>query len=102
MLLNSLWVASIDLSIEQNVLTVSAERHWQPVEGDELVANERRQGSFTRQLFLGNTLDPDGILATYENGVLTLTIPISQRAKPRRIQIAVEQRQDTIPTAASA
>ena len=94
--------SSIDLSVEQNVLTISAERHWQTVEGDEVVANERRQGHFSRQLFLGNTLDTDGIHATYEAGVLTLTIPVSERAKPRRIQVATEQRQDAIETKASA
>jgi HSP20 family protein len=90
--------ASIDLSVEQNILTVSAERHWQAVEGDEVVANERRQGRFTRQLFLGDTLDAEGIHASYENGVLTLTIPISERAKPRRIEVATEHHQEAIET----
>jgi len=91
--------ASIELSVEQNVLTISAERHWQPVEGDQVVANERRQGTFTRQLFLGNALDADRIHASYENGVLTLTIPVAERAKPRKIEVASEPRQDA--TAAS-
>jgi HSP20 family protein len=90
--------ASIDLSVEQNVLTVSAERHWQAVEGDEVVANERRQGRFTRQLFLGNTLNTERIHASYENGVLTLTVPISERAKPRRIEVATESKQEAIET----
>jgi HSP20 family protein len=94
--------SSIDLSIEQNVLTISAERHWQRVEGDEVVANERRQGRFSRQLFLGNTLNADGIHASYEAGVLTLTIPVSERAKPRRIEVASDQRQDAIATTASS
>jgi HSP20 family protein len=93
--------SSIDPSVEQNVLTISAERHWQPVEGDEVVANERRQGTFSRQLFLGNTLNPDGIHASYEAGVLTLTIPVSERAKPRRIEVATEQQQDAIATTSS-
>ena len=55
--------------------TVSAERHWEAVEGDELVANERRQGTFSRQMILGNALDVDKIHATYENGVLTPPSP---------------------------
>jgi HSP20 family protein len=88
--------SSIELSVEQNVLTISAERHWQPVEGDQVVANERRQGTFTRQLFLGNALDAERIHATYENGVLTLTIPVAERAKPRKIEVASESRQDAI------
>ncbi|MEA3218849.1 MAG: hypothetical protein QOJ19_5005 [Acidimicrobiia bacterium] len=79
--------SSIDLSVEQNVLTVNAERDWQPVEGDQLIASERRHGGFNRQLFLGNTLDVDHIHATYESGVLTVTIPVAERAKPRKIDV---------------
>ena len=74
--------ASIDVSTEQNVLTISAERHWEAVEGEEVVANERRQGTFSRQLFLGNALNADDIHATYDNGVLTLRSPSPRR--PRR------------------
>src|SRR5215207_1712537 len=87
---------SIDVSAEQNVLTISAERHWQPVEGDQVVANERPQGRFTRQLFLGNALDADGIHATYDNGVLTLTIPVAEKAKPRKVEISSSSGQQAI------
>ncbi len=80
--------ASIDVTVERNVLTVRAERRWSRREGDELVAAERPQGTFTRQLFLGDTLDPDRLEATYDQGVLTLTIPVAERAKPRRVQIS--------------
>jgi HSP20 family protein len=82
--------ASIDLNLEQNVLTVSAERHWQQVEGDQVIANERRQGTFTRQLFLGNALDGDKIHASYDSGVLTLTIPVAEKAKPRKITVEAQ------------
>src|SRR4029078_13072849 len=67
--------ASIDLTVERNSLTVGAERHWQQVEGDQIVASERRQGTFTRQLSLGDGLDTDRIEASYDNGVLTPTVP---------------------------
>ncbi len=79
---------SIDLTVEKNVLTVHAER-TRPASGDdvEMVAAERPQGTFSRQLFLGDTLDTDGIEADYQAGVLTLRIPISERAKPRKVQI---------------
>ncbi len=79
---------SIDLTVEKNVLTVHAERS-RPTEADdvELVAAERPHGTFSRQLFLGDTLDPDGIDADYQAGVLTLRIPISERARPRRVEI---------------
>ncbi len=90
--------SSIDVSTEQNVLTVSAERHWEAVEGDELVANERRQGTFSRQMILGNALDVDKIHATYENGVLTLTIPVAEKAKPRKIEISTSGSQQAIDT----
>ena len=79
---------SIDCTVERNVLTVRAERRRPSGENVELVAAERPMGTFTRQLFLGDTLDTDRLEAGYENGVLTLRIPIAERAKPRRITVA--------------
>jgi HSP20 family protein len=78
---------SIDCTVERNVLTVRAERRRAAGDNVELVAAERPMGTFTRQLFLGDTLDTDKLEAGYENGVLTLRIPISERAKPRRIAV---------------
>ena len=78
---------SIDVTVERNVLSVRAERRLPRQPGDEFVVAERPQGSFTRQLFLGETLDPDRLEAAYDQGVLTLTIPVAERAKPRRIEI---------------
>lgn len=79
--------SSIDLTVEKNVLTVSAERRWQPTNGDEVVVAERPQGSFSRQLFLGEGLDPERIEARYDNGVLTVSVPVAERAKPRKVEI---------------
>jgi HSP20 family protein len=79
--------ATIDVSAEKDVLSVRAERHWEPVEGDEVVAAERTHGQFFRQMFLGEGLDTDNIHATYDNGVLLITIPLLERAKPRRIEV---------------
>ncbi|HEY3896044.1 MAG TPA: Hsp20/alpha crystallin family protein [Pseudonocardiaceae bacterium] len=79
--------ASIDLNVERNVLTVKAERKTAHGEGVELQANERPRGVFTRQLFLGDTLDTDGVEASYDAGVLTLRIPVAQKAKPRKVEI---------------
>ena len=80
---------AIDLDVERNVLTVKAERRPLELgEGVEMQVAERPLGVFSRQLFLGDTLDPDHIEASYEAGVLTLTIPIAEQAKPRRIAIA--------------
>jgi len=80
--------ASIELTVEKNVLTVSAERQRRFTDGQQVVASERPQGSFSRQLFLGEALDSEQINAGYDNGVLTVTVPIAEQAKPRKVQIA--------------
>jgi HSP20 family protein len=80
--------ASIDLDVERNVLTVKAERTPTYGEDVELQVAERPRGVFSRQLFLGDTLDADRIEASYDAGVLTLRIPIAEKAKPRKIEIA--------------
>ena len=79
---------AIDLSVERNVLTVKAERR--PVglpDGVEQQIAERPLGVFSRQLFLGDSLDTDNIQAAYADGVLTLKIPVVDQAKPRKITI---------------
>jgi len=78
---------SIDLTVERNVLQVRAERQRPGRDGVEAVITERPMGLFSRQLFLGDTLDTDDLKASYDNGVLTLEIPVSAKAKPRRIEI---------------
>jgi HSP20 family protein len=78
---------TIDLTVEQNVLTVRAERKPAQPGGAEMIAAERPAGIFTRQVFLGDTLDVDNIAADYSAGVLTLSIPVHEQAKPRAIQI---------------
>src|SRR3954469_10793310 len=71
---------SIDLTVERNVLSVRAERRRAEREGVDSVLAERPMGVFTRQLFLGDTLDTERLEASYEDGVLTLRIPVSERA----------------------
>jgi HSP20 family protein len=80
---------AIELDVERNVLTVKAERR-PAVAGEqvEMQVAERPLGVFSRQLFLGDTLDTEHIDAGYEAGVLTLRIPIAEKAKPRKIAIA--------------
>jgi HSP20 family protein len=80
---------AIDLDVERNVLTVKAERRPAPMDEDiERQVSERPLGVFSRQLFLGDTLDADRISASYENGVLTVKIPVAAQAKPRKIAIS--------------
>ncbi|MGV9611394.1 Hsp20/alpha crystallin family protein [Nocardia xishanensis] len=78
---------SLDLGVERNVVTVRASRP-EPQADREMIASERARGVFSRQLFLGETLDTDQISADYTDGVLRLTIPVEEKAKPRRIEIA--------------
>ena len=78
---------SIDIDVERNVLTVTAERSWLPEEGDQVYFNERKQGAYRRQLNLGPGLDVEAIEADYHDGVLTLRIPVAEKAKPRKIAI---------------
>jgi HSP20 family protein len=86
---------SIDLTVEKNVLTVHAERRRPEIEGVEMLVGERPQGTFSRQLFLGETLDTEHINATYADGVLTLRLPIAEKAKPRRVPINVSGKTQT-------
>jgi HSP20 family protein len=78
---------SIELTVERNVLSVKAQRQRFQRDGVETVISERPMGVFTRQLFLGDTLNTDDLQASYDNGVLTLRIPVSEKAKPRKISI---------------
>ena len=74
-------------SVDKNVLTVTAHREVPRVEGQEWLVSERPSGTFTRRLYLGEGLDTERIEASYANGVLTLTIPVAEEAKPRKVAI---------------
>ncbi|MEO6701068.1 MAG: Hsp20/alpha crystallin family protein [Jatrophihabitantaceae bacterium] len=78
---------SVDVSVDNGMLTIRAERSGRTEEGVQWLTSERFTGTFQRQPTLGDGIDFDAITATYDNGVLSLTIPIAERAKPRRIEI---------------
>jgi HSP20 family protein len=78
---------AIEMTVEQNVLTIRAERRFEPHDDDEIVVSERIQGVFSRQLLLSESLANDQLEAEYVNGVLRLTIPVAEQAKPRRIEV---------------
>jgi HSP20 family protein len=78
----------VDLDVERNVLTVRAERPVTETQDTELLAAERPRGVFSRQLILGDNLDTERVKAEYDAGVLRLTIPVSEQAKPRKIEVA--------------
>jgi len=78
---------SIELTVEKDVLSVRAARTWTPAEDDQVAVQERVQGDFKRQLLLGQSLDSDHMTAAYEDGVLTITVPVAEQAKPRKVEI---------------
>lgn len=86
---------SMELVAEQNTLTIRAERRHDAPEGAEYVVSERPSGAYSRQIVLGDGLDVDTIRADYHDGVLTVTIPVAEQAKPRRIDVG---RADTGPS----
>ena len=78
---------SIEVTAEQNTLTVRAERRWKTEPDDQVIAQERPQGLFMRQLMLGEHLDTQQVKAGYEDGVLTIEVPVAPQAKPRKIEV---------------
>src|ERR687885_632168 len=82
---------SVDIDVDGELLTIRAERSLRGTEGVSWLARERRGGSFLRQLTLGQGIDTEHITATYTNGVLSVTIPVSERARPRKIQVAASE-----------
>ena len=77
----------IDVTVERNVIEINARRQPLRQEGDEVLIDERPTGEFRRQLFLGDNLDPNKLTADCNRGVLTLTIPVSEASKPRKVRI---------------
>jgi HSP20 family protein len=89
---------SIDLTVERNLLTVHAARTRSQDEHTEMLVAERPYGTFSRQLFLGETLDADRIAANYRDGVLRLEIPVAEQAKPKKVAIQSDNREQTAIT----
>jgi HSP20 family protein len=78
---------AIDLTVERDVLTVNATRRFERAEGDEVLANERPQGTYTRRVLLGESLDTGKLEAAYDHGVLSITIPVAEQAQPRKVAV---------------
>jgi HSP20 family protein len=90
---------SVDITTERNILTITAERRAEYQQGQSVLIAERPQGTFTRQLQLGDTVDTENIQASYADGVLHLTLPMTRAAQPRRVQVRTDgggQRQVTV------
>jgi HSP20 family protein len=90
---------SVDVSVDNNTLTIKAQRSSRTEESVDWIASERFTGTYLRQLSLGDGVDADHISATYHNGVLTVSIPVAERSKPRRIEVSAPADQTVIEAA---
>lgn len=81
---------SVDVNVENGTLTIKAQRSERTEEGVQWITSERFTGTFMRQIALGDGIDANKISATYANGVLTVTLPVAESAKPRRVSISVQ------------
>jgi len=79
---------SLDMTVERNMLTISAERDWQRQDGDQAYFGERYRGAFRRQIQLGDGLDLEHLEADLHDGVLTVRIPVAEQAKPRKVELS--------------
>lgn len=80
---------SIELSVDRNVLTLTAERSWSAPEGASVLVSERRHGAVRRQLRLSESLDTSMVEARFDNGVLRVRVPVAETAQPHKVEIAV-------------
>jgi HSP20 family protein len=81
---------SVDIDVDGQLLTIRAERTLGSGEGVKWITREREAATFVRQLNLGQGIDTEHISASYNNGVLSVTIPVSEKAKPRRIEVSTD------------
>jgi len=91
---------SVDVNVDNGTLTIRAERTGRGDEAVDWIASERFAGSFMRQISLGDGVDADGIAATYENGVLSLSIPLVEKAKARKIEVTAASGAQVIASSA--
>ncbi len=92
---------SLDVTVDRDVLTVTAQRFSRPAETEHVIAAERPTGRFQRQIQLSGGLEIDKVEARYDNGVLTVTIPIADAAKPRKVEISAAGRAKAIDAPAA-
>lgn len=90
----------LEVSVERNELMITATRMWRDDDKETLVT-ERPQGSFTRRVMLSDALDTDRLEANLSDGVLELTIPVSEKSKPRKIDVTTGSQQEAIEVSGS-
>jgi len=77
----------IEVTVDRGILTISGKREEERTENDKFFVRERTMGTFTRRLRLPETLNADAVEASYANGVLEVRIPVTEQAKPRKIEV---------------
>jgi HSP20 family protein len=92
---------SIDISVDNGTLTIKAERTERSGENVQWIASERFTGTFMRQVALGDGIDDAAITAHYDNGVLSVTLPVAEKAKPRKISVASSEEPQVIEATSS-
>ena len=85
--------ASIDVTVDRGTLTVSVKREEERTENDKFFVRERTMGTFTRRLRLSENLNADAVEASYDNGVLEVRIPVTEQAKPRKVEVRQPEQQ---------
>ncbi len=93
--------SSIDIDVEERTLIIRAQRPAESVEGAKWLSRERTTGTFARQLSLGTGLALDKIQADYRDGVLSVTIPVAEEAKPRKVSVSHSGQPQAVESAAS-
>lgn len=91
---------SVDVDLDGQTLTIRAERTLSESDGVKWLNRERTAGTFVRRLSLGQGIDTEGISANYSNGVLSVTLPVSEKAKPRKVQVSTDS-VESAPAAAA-
>ena len=81
--------SSVELTVDRNVLSLSASRRWELGEGRTVLVGERRQGEARRQIRLSDSLDGSRVAASFDNGVLSVRIPVAESAQPHKVEIEV-------------
>jgi HSP20 family protein len=88
--------ATIEVTVDRGILTVSAKREEEHAEGERFFVRERPTGTFTRRVRLSDKLNADGVEAAYSNGVLEVTVPVTEQAKPRKVEIRQAEQKELV------
>ncbi|MFY9929608.1 MAG: Hsp20/alpha crystallin family protein [Streptosporangiaceae bacterium] len=87
---------SIDVTVDRGFLTVTVKREEERAENDKFFVRERTMGTFTRRMRLSQNLDAEAVEASYDNGVLEVRIPVTEQAKPRKVEVRQPEQKEEL------